>query len=520
VEWYGTEGTTMYASIALFLAVMPAAAMDLNFHEAAEAHGVPEGVLKALAWEASRWDPGADSAWGGHGLFDFGGAHGPDLGRASSLVDRSPKEILSDPAMQIDAAAALLHRSAELWARGGVPPAVDDLAAWWGPVRAFSGRHAPNLQAMYADYILQTVALGVPMDPTSGLWIEAEPGLEWGPPAPPLPGECDYAGCDQFVPAHVDNYSDYSRGPNDIDYVIVHTVQGSYSGCISWFQNPDASVSAHYVVRSSDGAVTQMVGEDDVGWHAGNWDYNLASVGIEHEGYVDAPETWYTDEMYAGSGALTADIIARNGISLDRSHIIGHNEVPGATHTDPGDGWDWDRYLAEVGGSGGGTQWGNLVGLIADEDIYTGAPLVGATVWIDETGEAAQTDGDGHYRFEDLPLETYTVKACHEGYLEGSCVKDLSIGDNWCSIALVVGEGGCGEPDSGDAGGDDGGGLHFGAEDPPQGFVPGGEPKGCGCASAAAGGRLPVAGLVLFGLLAFSRRRRSGLGCGCGDAAS
>src|SRR5690606_24789500 len=64
------------------------------------------------------------------------------------------------------------------------------------------------------------------------------------------------------------NYS--SRSGTAISAVTIHTVQGSYSGCISWFKNCSAQVSAHYVLRSSDGQVTQMVLESDKAWHVGN----------------------------------------------------------------------------------------------------------------------------------------------------------------------------------------------------------------------------------------------------------
>ena len=29
-----------------------------------------------------------------------------------------------------------------------------------------------------------------------------------------------------------------------------------------------------------------MVAEQDIAWHAGNWDYNTRAIGIEHEGYA------------------------------------------------------------------------------------------------------------------------------------------------------------------------------------------------------------------------------------------
>ena len=127
--------------------------------------------------------------------------------------------------------------------------------------------------------------------------------------------------------------------------------QGSYAGTISWFQNAAAQVSAHYVVRSSDGQITQMVREKDRAFHAG--DYNRRSVGIEHEGFVN-DASWFTDAMYRSSAALTRNIADRYGIPKDRTHIVGHSQVPGTDHTDPGGNWNWNTYMQYVTGGGGG----------------------------------------------------------------------------------------------------------------------------------------------------------------------
>lgn len=148
-------------------------------------------------------------------------------------------------------------------------------------------------------------------------------------------------------PAHSGNYTE-GRGGKGVDFVIIHVVQGSYNGCISWFKNPSAKVSAHYVV-SNGGAITQMVREADTAWHAGNWSYNQRSIGIEHEGYVTNPS--FPDAMYRKSAALVREICNRHGIPKDRSHIIGHVEVPGATHTDPGKNWDWGTFMSYVRGN-------------------------------------------------------------------------------------------------------------------------------------------------------------------------
>lgn len=154
------------------------------------------------------------------------------------------------------------------------------------------------------------------------------------------------------------NYS--SRGTTAVSAVTIHTVQGSYAGCISWFQNCQAGVSAHYVVRSSDGQVTQMVCESAKAWHVGS--ENPYTIGIEHEGYVNDPQTWYTNAMYNGSAALVRDITNSGyGISPLRTFdnnprynwndelggcikIKGHINYPNQSHTDPGSGWDWEKY--------------------------------------------------------------------------------------------------------------------------------------------------------------------------------
>lgn len=159
-------------------------------------------------------------------------------------------------------------------------------------------------------------------------------------------GAVDYAGA-RWVAASDANWRSADR-PDDfhIDMVIVHVTQGSFDSAVSAFQDPGHKASAHYIV-GQDGRVTQMIRELDVAYHAGNRDYNERSVGIEHAGFVDRPED-FTDEMYESSARLTARICARYDIPVDRKHIIGHVEVPGTDHTDPGRHWDWDRYLKLV----------------------------------------------------------------------------------------------------------------------------------------------------------------------------
>lgn len=163
---------------------------------------------------------------------------------------------------------------------------------------------------------------------------------------PRKPGEVDFARA-QWISASAANWRKADR-PDDytIDRVVIHVTQGSYRSAVKVFQDPGHGAAAHYVVRK-DGHVTQMIRELDVAFHAGNRSYNERSVGIEHEGFVDRPQD-FTAAMYGASARLTAAICGRYGIPVDRKHIIGHVEVPGTDHTDPGPYWDWDRYMGLV----------------------------------------------------------------------------------------------------------------------------------------------------------------------------
>ncbi|MFC8225301.1 N-acetylmuramoyl-L-alanine amidase [Streptomyces sp. NPDC057287] len=159
--------------------------------------------------------------------------------------------------------------------------------------------------------------------------------------------ETDYAGA-QWFPASASNYTPAS-GPSAhaVDLVVIHVAQQTFSQTVGIFQNPAKQVSAHYVVRSGDGFVAQCVRERDIAWHAGSWDHNTRSIGIEHEGWIDQP-AYFTHTMYERSARLTADICDRYDLPKDRAHIIGHHEVPGSDHTDPGAHWDWGRYIRLV----------------------------------------------------------------------------------------------------------------------------------------------------------------------------
>ena len=162
-----------------------------------------------------------------------------------------------------------------------------------------------------------------------------------------------------YVPAATTNYSVASRPQGyPVDMIVIHDIEGSTASAITAFQDPARHGSAHYVI-SYQGKVYQMVLESNIAWHAGNWDYNTRSIGIEHEGYAWTPGLYRLAE-YRASAHVAASICSRWGVQLDRSHVIGHNQVPDPNHpglyggldhhTDPGPYWNWTYYLAYAKG--------------------------------------------------------------------------------------------------------------------------------------------------------------------------
>ena len=153
------------------------------------------------------------------------------------------------------------------------------------------------------------------------------------------------------------NRKNYAQGRSaKIDRIVIHLAAGTWKGTLDWFQNPLAGVSAHFTV-SNEGVVSQSVSELNTAYHAGpvppgRPEMNPRSIGIEHEGFQDAVNPWQpTEKQLQATAELVAGICQRWSIPVDRTHIIGHNEVyPGraARANCPGKGWPWERFLKLV----------------------------------------------------------------------------------------------------------------------------------------------------------------------------
>jgi len=183
-----------------------------------------------------------------------------------------------------------------------------------------------------------------------------------------------------------------------ITTIVIHVTDGgSLTGNVSWLIDDKSEASAHYVV-SRDGDIVQLVPLHDVAWHSGNSKVNAHSIGIEHVGETYDP-AGFTAAEYRSSAHLVAWLARRYDIPIDRTHIIGHSEVPdpnhpgefgGADHhTDPGPHWKWGYYMRLVRKFA----FPNLL-KVATTTISSGDDIAGIVPWRVATAGAKATHVD------------------------------------------------------------------------------------------------------------------------------
>ncbi|WP_433870279.1 N-acetylmuramoyl-L-alanine amidase [Saccharopolyspora sp. CA-218241] len=382
------------------------------FESAADEFDVPTQLLMAVSFQLTRWEDhgGEQSTAGGYGpmhLTDVDPeqlrADNPKLiglavdnprlhtlVEAAELIDVPAEQVKRDMAQNIRAGAALLADNARELGDGNLP---ETIGGWYPAVAELSGSPRASGARSFADDVYDVLGQGRKRTTSTGQELAfpkvtdvtmdrdlTGTGLaqartanrqaarnedEDTKPKAECPSELDcryipaaYAPTDPENPAGGYGNYDTADRPNDarIDSIVIHDTELSYQATISAFQNPASGSAAHYVVRSSDGQITQMIPTKDMAWQAGSWDRNITSIGIEHEGWAAEGGTWYTEKMYRSSAKLVRHLADKYDIPLDREHIIGHDEVSAETpakagleHYDPGPYWDWDRYMELIG---------------------------------------------------------------------------------------------------------------------------------------------------------------------------
>lgn len=467
----------------------PAEALQRAFASAATEYRVPQSVLLAVSYLQSRWDGhgGAPSVSGGYGPMHLTDArtalatvteHFADgtedargdsarpalyprvrvpadaalparlrtLPKAAGLTGIPAERLRTDPAANVAGGAALLAAAQ----REMGEPLSADPAHWYGAVARFSGADDTATAAAYANDVFDVLRTGQARTTDAGqlVALAAQPGVRADTGQLRLTGlrttvaddtECPTTVSCESIPAPyaqfgTDDYGNHDLGDRPasqgIRYIVIHDTEGTWDETVKLVQDP-AYVSWNYTIRSTDGLIAQHVKAKDVAWHAGNWYINSKSIGIEHEGFLAAPDAWYTEAMYRSSARLVRYLTDKYGIPLDRQHILGHENVPGPTtssipgmHTDPGPYWDWRHYfeLLEHPFKRTAGKTGGLVTVLPDyatnQPAYTGC--VGK-------GQPCATHGSGEVRlYSDHDESSALIKDVGLGTTPTTDVNDLS----------------------------------------------------------------------------------------------
>jgi AmpD protein len=111
----------------------------------------------------------------------------------------------------------------------------------------------------------------------------------------------------------------------------------------------DLKVSSHLYIKR-DGEIIQFVPFDKRAWHAGEssfngkFDCNDFSIGIELEG-SDCDN--FTSHQYQVLIDVTK-LLMNEYPDVKKNSIKGHSDIAPGRKTDPGDGFEWTRYLSKI----------------------------------------------------------------------------------------------------------------------------------------------------------------------------
>jgi hypothetical protein len=321
-----------------------ASSLMAEFESAATEYGVPQELLLAMGYVNTMWEmpPPEVSAYregdihgrGAYGIMQLVQNPWEDtLGEAARLTGLSEEQLKNDRAANIRGGTAVL---------AGIPGSdkPSDLNGWQEAVAEYGGID------LYATEVYETLQSGASATTSTGESVELAPQDVEVPQifTARRRKRADYRRAD-WRPAYRGNYSNRDRGVKEIDMVVIHIAEGSYSGTIRWFKDPRSNVSAHYVVGVR-GKIAQCVRNEDIAWHAGNWKYNKRSIGIEHSGYASSPEAF--QGKYRTSAKLSAYLSRRYNIPVDKRHFVLHRNVPGVNKRCPGPHFNYDKYLRLV----------------------------------------------------------------------------------------------------------------------------------------------------------------------------
>lgn len=337
--------------------------IDDEFRDAAEEFGVPAQLLQAIGYAETQWQmvEGEVEFDGQEAAFGVMALRGDHLELGATLIGARLDAVKTDRRANIRAAAAVLRSYAD-----DLEIDRDDLGAWAPAIAAMSDIAVEEALARYVHHdIYGLIRHGLQVtDRAGGVVAELAPepvDIDFTSPSDPslAPGP-DYAGS---IWRASPNYSSRPAGDTGKPrMVIIHSCEGAYSGCWGWLVNPNAGVSAHYVIKEDGSEISQLVRESHKAWHIGatydcklnsskecqlsGYNANNFTIGIEHAGY--AKQASWNSNLINQSAKLVCDMTKQWAIPRDKYHIVAHGQLQPYNRIDPGPNWPWTTYLNKV----------------------------------------------------------------------------------------------------------------------------------------------------------------------------
>lgn len=329
------------------------ATLHSYFNEAANEFDIPVEILEAIAKVESNWTqigPGIDKGWGIMHLVD--NSYCNTLIEAAELLNLNPQILKDNAKHNIRGMAALIAHYAK-----NKREEIQKLEDWFNMLKPVTGLVNEDLRELQVYEYFKVIVEGCI---SSTLWDEEiiikgqniDISDKLNPNNPYLFPNNDIKTEDYPPAIPAFTTCNYADGRNhEIDAWVNHWIgTGTYAGAISWFQNCDAEVSAHFVIRSSDGEISQVVAVENTAWHCGASGYpynNSRSIGVEHEATLANPDQWNSMPMLEASATMASYFCDEFGIpkTLSLPGIRAHNQMPGTNTLCPGN-LPWSLWMS------------------------------------------------------------------------------------------------------------------------------------------------------------------------------
>ncbi|MFZ4398697.1 MAG: N-acetylmuramoyl-L-alanine amidase [Bacteroidales bacterium] len=422
------------------------------FNQVASEFDLPVSLLMVIGQIENNWTqtgPTIDQGWGIMHLVKNNYCN--TLGDASKILGVSEQVLKDDAFQNIRGAAALIVKYA-----GKNKKKFKKIEDWFHAVAKFSGlinEELRNIQALtYYETLKNGIISRTVWDETICILPQSSINLEelsknqkkksklaikstdYGPALSNLAPSCNYA----------------SSRTHTIDTWVMHYVgTGTYSGAISWFLNCASGVSAHFVIRSSDGQITQCVAVANTAWHCGASAYpynNPRSIGIEHEATAANPGLWNSIPMLQASATMACYFKNVYGFPSTQNTspgICGHSSMPGTSTACPGAlPWlTWFTFFNSACSvtppSNDGCPGAQLT--VNSTCNYVAGTTIGATSSGFSSCSGDMNDDDVFYYFNTGTSTSVTIKVLGSGnfdaafqVLAGSCGSSMSQLPNGC----------------------------------------------------------------------------------------